>query len=762
MARYPTLEEYSKRGNYLDGVKRCDDLLKKNPNDVGLLIVKLQLLCATPASEEKWRAVLDKLAALSPAVQDLAALGAIEDAVISAQADLFPPPTSAGSTVAKLWDVASKSGTASSRLDILSVRFARAVADNRPLDAQQALIQLKAAQPRNRIVYMAHAAYTQLLSTSEEDLQARLAVMLAKKAITEKFDDEKDLDCRVAGQILAVQGKVADLEAIKDRPRLSESKQVYEALRPTLSENTTKVEVSDVDGKPDQSPKDQLVADVARLKKDFTKLLAENSSVDSLKKFTDTAAQKFHNAVTSLKLPQHRGTADLCFLAVSALVKLYTMTSEMNFLLQAAFLTDRLLKHNEHVHEARLILIYLYMRLGLGSLAIELFESLRIKEIQNDTVGHALYTRLALVHPGETAWGTRPATSGKCDPFQRTHTALAIYPRHDDALADTAANVLRHGQTGMLIDLHDLRAHLRTSVARRIACLEHRRIARLTARAPSKAARDDALSGPRVVANWTTTTDNRDFAATFNFGFAVEKALYADDGKEALPGTRWVLETLTADTVWSLATNQTPLILDPAALLAPTESPNTSSSPPAGSLPAAEAAAAEVSRRALALLLQVTDKADTEAVRSATADSLLAAVQALPVDALIADPASSSTSLAEDIPQHILYLDTLRIVLAVGKFLLQHPKKPNNTDAIKSIQEAARAGIQKLEKSARARSAGVASAKVKDRLLADEATRAAMVVVSGGGDGIVAFADKAAKAAVEGWGNVIKVAGLAA
>ncbi|MGG6498888.1 UNVERIFIED_CONTAM: hypothetical protein NY603_38760, partial [Bacteroidetes bacterium 56_B9] len=68
------------------------------------------------------------------------------------------------------------------------------------------MIQLKQFQPKNRSIYMAHAAYTQLLSKSKDDLQSKLALGLARKAVSENFDADSSLDCRVAGQIFAIQG----------------------------------------------------------------------------------------------------------------------------------------------------------------------------------------------------------------------------------------------------------------------------------------------------------------------------------------------------------------------------------------------------------------------------------------------------------------------------------------------------------------------------------------------------------------------------
>ena len=42
MARYPTFDEYAKRGAYVEGINRCNELLQRSPKDLQLLLVKLK------------------------------------------------------------------------------------------------------------------------------------------------------------------------------------------------------------------------------------------------------------------------------------------------------------------------------------------------------------------------------------------------------------------------------------------------------------------------------------------------------------------------------------------------------------------------------------------------------------------------------------------------------------------------------------------------------------------------------------------------
>ena len=493
MARYPTFEEYQKRGNYKDGIKRCDDLLKKNPNDVQLLTVKLQLFYAANRDAEP---ILQQLVSIQPPILDLRDIILIEEAVVNGHSDDFPQPRTCGPAVLKLWDNAFKASTSvKNKIDLLSLRYSEAMRDNRLVDAQQALIQLKALTPKNRVVYMAHAAVTQLLSTSNEDLQSRLALSLARKAVTENFDHDKSLDCRVPGQIFAMQSSTKDLESIAKRP-FKESKQVYETLRDRKATEVNGVLTppasQDAESIP---PSEWLRAEVQTLKQKFSMLVDSSAQVYEMLSFCMSSIHLFHTATTLVSDGQSRGLADACFLSVSTLVRLFEMTSELRHLLQAAFLAETLLKQNTHIHEARLILVYLYMRLGLVSLALRLFDSLNVKEIQHDTVGHALFTKIAVTHPHDAKLNKRDSI----DPCKRTAHALKVYTRHEERLAETESNVLSHGQTGMIFDLRELRDSLRSSLTRRITYLEHRRTNRLIHGSSEEGV---AQLGPRVAANW--------------------------------------------------------------------------------------------------------------------------------------------------------------------------------------------------------------------------------------------------------------------
>lgn len=300
-----------------------------------------------------------------------------------------------------------------------------------------------------------------------------------------------------------------------------------------------------------ESPREWLEGRAEEMKAAFKQLLDTDAAVEGYEAFVTKAIQLLHTATTTLDLGvRKRAAAEPCYLAISGLVKLYSeFKGKQAYLLQAAFLAEQLLKFEPEVHEARLILVYLYMRLGLGSEAMRLFDSLSIKEVQYDTVGHTLFTRISTAHPFRTAL----PNGHFFEPHDKTNKALQVPPRHENKLFEAEAAVLEHKQTGMIFELNGLRDEIRLSFMRRVTLLEHRRLARLSGKGYGRGTSD---IGPRVIAAWTNLKDNRDFNATFNFGFNVEKALQGNETHSAdsehvgmLPGRVWLVYNLAMDQV---------------------------------------------------------------------------------------------------------------------------------------------------------------------------------------------------------------------
>lgn len=680
MARYPTYDEY--RDKPKKGITKCDELLKRTPKDVQLLATKSQLLTEL-GDTAKAQATIDQLLAIQPATRDLQEISLIEDAVVEhSQANSFPQPLTAGPEVAKIWENAFKAATSTNyKLDLQSLRFTRAIFDNRLQDAQQALIQLKALVPKNRVFYMAHAAVTQMLSTGNEDLSSRLALMLAKKAVSEKFDEVKDLDCRVPGQIFAMQGKKEEMDGIKSG-RFGESRQVYDALREVKKSNGEEalagLKIDDVKfGTPEW-----LDAVIAESKVKFSTLLKDSSDKMAFYSFAAETTETYRKAIQSIDQFRYRHVCQLVFLAISALVKIWEEHNETDALLQAAFIGEMLLSNNQQIHEAKVILIHLYMRLDLATLALRHWDSLSVKEIQLDTMGHVFLTRLSITHPHKATTSTTRSN----DPLAITNQALSMYIRCEQKLAECEANVLNNGQTGMILELHELRENLRLSLSRRIFSLEQRRLARFF-RSPTLDANAIHVE-PRLTAHWVNAKDNRDFAAAFNYGYNAERALHADAEDDAQV---YILQSLVADTAWCLANSAVPPIKDTPALLEKF-SELTSQPQPNTKLSAVSRTASALSGATLHLLTSPTQE---------TLATLKSALQTLP-------PLQE-----QSLKPTYLFLDVLRTLLAALKQVEQQQPKALPKAELDAVRKQADEGVLKLQANAKERSRKSSGQSVK-------------------------------------------------
>lgn len=712
MARYPTYDEY--RDKPKKGITKCDELLKRTPKDIQLLATKSQLLTEL-GDTAKAQATIDQLLAIQPPTRDLQELSLIEDAVVEhLQANSFPQPLSAGPEVAKIWENAFKAATSINyKLDLQSLRFTRAIFDNRLQDAQQALIQLKALSPKNRVFYMAHAAVTQMLSTGNEDLSSRLALMLAKKAVSEKFDEVKDLDCRVPGQIFAIQGKKEDVEGIKGG-RFGESKQVHDALREVKKSNGEEALAGlKIDDAKFGTP-EWLDATIAERKTKFSSLL-KDSDKTALYSFAVETTETYRKAVQSIDQFRYRHVCQLIFLAVSALAKIWEQHNETDALLQAAFIGEMLLRNNQHIHEAKVILIHLYMRLDLATLALRHWDSLSVKEIQLDTMGHVFLTQLSITHPHKA---TTAMTTRSNDPLAIITQALSMYVRCEQKLAECEANVLNNGQTGMILDLHELRENLRLSLSRRIFSLEQRRLARFF-RSPALDANAVHVE-PRLTAHWLNAKDNRDFAAAFDYGYNPERALHASGDAQA-----YILHSLVADTAWCLANAAVPPIKDTPALLQKLSElePSTTST---------ESSAHALSLATLNLL--TTPTAHTLTPLKSTLQSLLPTLPSQPLK------------------HAYLALDALRTLLAALKHVEQQNPKALPKTELDALRKQADEGIAKLQ----------AYAKERSRKASGQSVRAGFGKEGGvwpmfDGEEMGSFAGRVADAEGQGWEGVGRV-----
>ncbi|KAF5373874.1 hypothetical protein D9758_000631 [Tetrapyrgos nigripes] len=84
---------------------------------------------------------------------------------------------------------------------------------------------------------------------------------------------------------------------------------------------------------------------------------------------------------------------DLAILSGSVLVNMWKLTGDQQYLYRAVILLEYGLSKSKQSFEMRLILIRIYRLLGAPSLALEHYRLMRIKQVQNDTLSHFLFSR---------------------------------------------------------------------------------------------------------------------------------------------------------------------------------------------------------------------------------------------------------------------------------------------------------------------------------------------------------------------------------
>jgi N-terminal acetyltransferase B complex non-catalytic subunit len=747
MARYPTYDEYKDKPE--KGIKKCDEFLKKQPRDITLLTTKLSLMNLID-DQPKAKEVVNHLVSIKPTTLDELVL--VEDVVTEqAQTSQFPQPLTLGPELAKLWtDAAKMVSTVNGKLDVQSLRFSRAVFDGRLQDAQQALIQLKVLQPKNRVFYMAHAAVTQMLSTSNEDLQARLAISLARKAVSEKFDEDKELDCRVPGQIFAVQSSTADLESIKER-RFKDSKQVHDTLRQRKAASTNGETISSEPNNAEAIEETKagtprwLDEQIANYRAQLADLFAGNQTKTvlcdwaiALYSLAAESIRTYRRAVATMDRFRYRNICDLMFVAISALVKVWDTAADYNALISAAYVGEVLLLDNKDIHEAKVILIHIYMRLDLAAQAMKHWESLSVKEVQYDTIGHIFLTRLSTTHPHKFT----TVKAKHSEPHVIASNALGVYYRCDEKLAQTEASVLSNGQTGMLFDLHDLRENLRLSTTRRVISVEQRRIARLSGRTLCHSA---SHVSPRLPAQWLATKDNRDFKAAFDYGYNVERALHKHNEPKL-----WILYALAADVIWCTSNNFVPPVRDIPTLLQTLYNVLEHSPAPGSSITLEEQSAGQLAHSMLRLLVPHLKDG------SVPLHSVNELAEFLSFcDSSFDDEAYYSEPFPLKLKAHYIYLDISRILAAFATYLLKHSKAPPK-QALTALASAARDFAARVQENANRQILRLQSPLVKECLQENETLWT--VLKDFGMDTARAFGADVAEAAKSGWKGVGMIA----
>jgi N-terminal acetyltransferase B complex non-catalytic subunit len=446
--------------------------------------------------------------------------------------------------------------------------------------------------------------------------------------------------------------------------------------------------------------------------------------------------------------------SDACYLAVAALIRLYELEQDLTYLFQAAYLLETG-PVTEDAHPGKVLLVYLETELGLHSLAMKQYASLRVREIQQETMAHSLLTRISVNHP--FALDQRGETS--VDPYEIIDNALDMFFATDKKLAHSQSSLMKQGQCDLVFELQELRDTLEHSFTRRMLILEQCRMARLTDN-PFHPRTPDIR--PSVLEYWTQNLkDSRDYAETFNLDgvgteSTPERRLHSG-GK--VPNVNWISQAIVSEDVWALLSNRPTVCSKPSNVTE--EEAATLAEAGSNELTPTEKALAKPWAQLLQATKSLLGTNETKA-DAGLLDRLATSIQELATsDILGKQKASGLPPSSYTLQPYFLLLDFIRSAAFFCNVATEIEKKKRQGNRlppqpVQRIRDAVAKHFAALQTLAREQKAKIDGRDMVQALREGE-TGDAMAEAQFLSQGIRAFATKAEASALDAWEGVLKV-----
>lgn len=181
-----------------------------------------------------------------------------------------------------------------------------------------------------------------------------------------------------------------------------------------------------------------------------------------------------------LQLPvsDRRPGDDAALLAAMGLIRLFKQ-GKKPALLQSVIVLEHLLSHSKHNYDALLILVRLYVFLGAGSLAMDRYSRLSIKNLQYATISWVLYTRISTIHPYPATYNTNDKHISIIDPKEDIDQILSWHRSAENLSRKAVHNMQANNQWDMSLDSLATCETVLSSFIKSLAIVEKKRIMRL-------------------------------------------------------------------------------------------------------------------------------------------------------------------------------------------------------------------------------------------------------------------------------------------
>lgn len=174
---------------------------------------------------------------------------------------------------------------------------------------------------------------------------------------------------------------------------------------------------------------------------------------------------------------------DAALLAAMGLIRLYKTRQHYpehnNALLRSIVVLEHMLLRSKHNYDALLILVRLYMFLGAGSLALERYSRLSVKNLQHATVSWVLYTHISTIHPHPvTLSRTNGAGQTAIDPASDMAQAIDWHKSASGLCKKSVTSMQENGRWSMSLDALSTGTHIESGFSKLLLLVETKRIAR--------------------------------------------------------------------------------------------------------------------------------------------------------------------------------------------------------------------------------------------------------------------------------------------
>ena len=204
------------------------------------------------------------------------------------------------------------------------------------------------------------------------------------------------------------------------------------------------------------------------LKLKYNLLFEEDASVLRVLSFVSKALKLYSGAINDFSVaPQS------ALLAASALLRLAARSGIASYTMQACMILKTTCSQFNDYYPLRMLLLQVQLISGQIHLGMDNAIHLSIKNLQWETLGHFILTRISTLHPQQYGQG-----EDTMSPLGVLDTALSVFKNSQKSLDRAIRDGLKYGSYSNVIDTVKLRDNLQTSIVRQLYRIEQRKCQR--------------------------------------------------------------------------------------------------------------------------------------------------------------------------------------------------------------------------------------------------------------------------------------------